>query len=397
MRDRWAGLEAGVDAGKFAALLRRAHEASLRSGRTSKLVRGVIADSWDRCKEAGVDAGSPGAPRLLDEGDASDRWSEHPLSRATEVLRTALGDLLYDARHIVVVSDADGCILWSDGHPDVLRASERIRFTPGHAWSEKAAGTNAVGTALAADHALQVFSAEHYREEVHPWQCSAAPVHDPETGETLGAIDVTGSFRTAHPHTLAMVQLAAHLVEQQLRREMLERDNRILGLFAEHTARFGGPAAAISPGGRVLASTPVAWTGGRVEVPTDGIVAQPLGEGLLLVPESTEARARRGPAMRLSMKRRGRVRIELEGGAVRTLSARHSEIVGLLAEHPDGLDSHELAELVYGEPGHEVSLRAEMHRLRESLGSVLATRPYRLHEVDLAGIGVEQGTPSGQE
>jgi hypothetical protein len=384
MRDRWAGLEAGVDARKWAGLLRRAHEASLRSGRPSKLVRHVIADSWDRCKEAGVDAGSPGAPRVLDEQDASERWREHPLSRATEVLQTVLGDLLYDARHIVVVSDENGCILWSDGHPDVLRASERIRFTPGHAWSEEAAGTNAVGTALAADHALQVFSAEHYREEVHPWQCSAAPVHDPETGATLGAIDVTGTYRTAHPHTLAMVQLAAGLVEQQLRREMLERDNRILGLFAEHAARFGGPAAASSPSGRVLASTPASWTGGHVSVPVDGIVAEPLGEGLLLVPEAPKSRARRSPAIRLSLKTPGRVRIELVGGGDRTLSGRHSEIVGLLADHPDGLDSHELAELVYGEPGHEVSLRAEMHRLREILGDALATRPYRLGDVEFA-------------
>jgi transcriptional regulator of acetoin/glycerol metabolism len=384
LRDRWAGLEAGVDARKWATLLRRAHESSLRSGRTSKLVRNVIADSWDRSKQAGVDAGSPGAPRLLDAQDTGERWREHPLSRATEVLRTVLGDLLYDARHIVVVSDADGTILWSDGHPDVLRASESIRFTPGHAWSEEAAGTNAVGTALAADHALQVFSAEHYREEVHPWQCSAAPVHDPETGATLGAIDVTGSYRIAHPHTLAMVQLAARLVEQQLRREMLERDNRILGLFADHAAAYGGPAAAISPSGRVLASTPTAWAAGRVEMPSDGIVAEPLGEGLLLVPESPAARARRAPAMRLSMQRPGRVRIELAGGAVRLLSARHSEIVELLAEHPDGLDSHELARLLYGEPGHEVSLRAELHRLREILGGALATRPYRLRDVELA-------------
>jgi transcriptional regulator of acetoin/glycerol metabolism len=386
MRDRWAGLEAGVDARKWAHLLRRAHEASLRSGRTPRIVRNVIADSWARCKEAGVDAGRPGAPRMFDAQDADERWREHPLSRAAEVLQSVLGDLLYDARHIVVVSDADGCILWSDGHPDVLRASEGIRFSPGHAWSEAAAGTNAVGTALAADHALQVFSAEHYREEVHPWQCSASPVHDPDTGETLGAIDVTGSYKTAHPHTLAMVQLATQLVEQQLRREMLERDNRILGLFADHAARHGGPAAAISTSGRVLASTPSAWTSGRVEVPTDGMLAEPLGEGLLLLPESPEHRAQRAPSMRLALLGRDRARLEMDGGT-RLLSTRHSEIVALLARHPDGLGSHELAELLYGEPGHEVSLRAELHRLREILGSSLATRPYRLLDVEVDAVG----------
>lgn len=160
---------------------------------------------------------------------------------------------------------------------------------PGHAWSEAAAGTNAVGTALAADHAVQVFSAEHYRSEVHGWQCSGAPVHDPDTGQTLGVIDVTGSYQTAHPHNLALVQLAARLVEEQLRREMLERDNRILSRFAEHTARHGGPGAALSPAGRVLAGTPAAWTSGRVQVPQFGGEAT-LADGVRRRPRSARVR-----------------------------------------------------------------------------------------------------------
>jgi transcriptional regulator of acetoin/glycerol metabolism len=139
----------------------------------------------------------------------------------TDVLHDVLGNLLFDARHIAVVSDADGCLLWSDGHPSVLRASEQIGFTPGHRWSERAAGTNAIGTALAADYAVQVFSAEHYRAEIHGWQCSGAPIHDPETGELLGAIDVSGRWDTASPHTLTLVQMAARLVQERLRAQML--------------------------------------------------------------------------------------------------------------------------------------------------------------------------------
>ena len=34
-------------------------------------------------------------------------------------------------------------------------------------------------------------------------------MHDPETGATLGAIDVTGGYQTAHPHNLALVQSPA--------------------------------------------------------------------------------------------------------------------------------------------------------------------------------------------
>ncbi|HET9102060.1 MAG TPA: GAF domain-containing protein [Solirubrobacteraceae bacterium] len=395
MRDSQVGLQAGVDAHKWARVLRRAHDAAFHSGRVPSIVRGVIADSWERCTETGVDPADPGAPLVLEQAEARERWGEHPLSRTTAVLRDVLGGLLYDARHIVVVSDADGCLLWADGHPDVLRAAERIRFWPGHGWSETAAGTNAVGTALAADAAVQVFSAEHYRSEVHPWQCSGAPVHDPETGETLGAIDVTGRYETAHPYNLTLVRVAARMVEQQLRAEMLERDARILRLFADHTARHGGPAAALSRSGRVLAATPETWTVGRLAIAQDADAVQladgssasvrPLGEGSLILPD------RRPPPRtgRVHLTLLGQDRVELRSaGARRRLTARHGELVALLVLHPEGLDARALAELLYREPGHEITVRAELHRLRALLGGALAARPYRLIDVasDLAEV-----------
>jgi transcriptional regulator of acetoin/glycerol metabolism len=404
MRNSWVGLQAGVDARKWARLLSRAHETALRRGHVTPIVREVIADSWERCSETGVDPGEPGAPLVLEQPEARDRWREHPLSRTTEILRHVLGDLLYEAQHIVVVSDADGCILWADGHPDVLRAAERIRFWPGHAWSETAAGTNAVGTSLAADHAVQVFSAEHYRSEVHSWQCSGAPVHDPETGATLGAIDVTGKYETAHPHNLVLVQLAGRLVEEQLRSEMLERDTRILGLFAEHTARYGGPAAALSQSGRVLAATPNAWTSGRIEWDDHvtevelqdgtGAVVHPLGEGALILPVRSSPPRARAATKRVILLGHDRATLSTATTTHR-LSARHGEITTLLIMHPDGLDSHQLAEMLYGEPGHEIALRAELHRLRVILGESLVTRPYRLTGVDADLTEVEDGLAAG--
>ncbi len=404
MRDTWVGLQAGVDARKWAGLLRRAHDAALHGGHVPAIVRGVIADSWERCSEDGVDPDEPGAPLVIDPDDAGERWRDHPLSATTGILRSVLGDLLYEARHIVVVADGDGCLLWADGHPDVLRASERIRFSPGHAWSERAAGTNAVGTALAADHAVQVFSAEHYRSEVHGWQCSGAPVHDPETGGVLGAIDVTGRYDTASPHTLALVELAARLVQEHLRCAMLERDARILGLFAEHTAQFGGPAAALSPSGRVLAATPHAWTSGRIEVPPGGSEVElgggaaevhPLGEGALVLPTRPARSRPRTTPSRLDLLGKDRATLRTPT-AIHRLTIRHSEIVALLALHPDGLDSRTLSEMLYGEPGHEIAVRAECHRLRDILGSALATRPYRLLGIDADLVAVRERLAAGQ-
>ena len=62
-----------------------------------------------------------------------------------------------------------------------------MNFAVGALWSEGGAGTNAIGTALAADHAVQVFAAEHFNEVVQAWTCAAAPVHDPDTGDACSA------------------------------------------------------------------------------------------------------------------------------------------------------------------------------------------------------------------
>jgi hypothetical protein len=52
--------------------------------------------------------------------------------------------------------------------------------------------------------------------------------------------------------------------------------------------------------------------------------------------------------------------------------------VRLLAAHPEGLTSRELARKLYGPAGKRVTVRAEMSRLRRVLGPILARNPYRL-------------------
>ncbi|MFJ1970200.1 GAF domain-containing protein [Streptomyces sp. NPDC087903] len=68
------------------------------------------------------------------------------------------------------------------------------------------------------------------------------------------------------------------------------------------------------------------------------------------------------------------------GGRGIRLSRRHSEILVLLARHPEGLTGDELLCALYeDESVTPVTLRVEMARLRGVLGpGVLASRPYRL-------------------
>lgn len=187
-------------------------------------VRPVIGRSWQRSLAAGVDPDHGLAPVRLGSDEVDRRWRDHPLAIAVPILKGLLSDV-GDSEHVALVCDADGSLLWIDGRPAMLEAGREVHLERGSVWSERAAGTNAMGTALAERHPVQVFSAEHYAETVHRWTCSAAPVRDPLSGKVLGVLDLTGELGTAHPHSLAVVTMAAGMVERELALRA-ERDGR---------------------------------------------------------------------------------------------------------------------------------------------------------------------------
>lgn len=212
----WTALPATGDRRHRALRLARAHDAVLAGAAPGPEVRGVIADSWRRCTAAGIDPQRGLAPLALETDEATDRWARSPLAAAEPVLRDLLADVRSEGEQVLLVCDADGTLLWIDGDQRMLDQATGVHLMRGARWSEADAGTNAMGTALALDHSLQVFSAEHFATPVHGWTCSAAPLHDPHTGRLLGVLDLSGPLQTAHPHSLALVGAAARMVEAVL-------------------------------------------------------------------------------------------------------------------------------------------------------------------------------------
>ncbi len=96
-------------------------------------------------------------------------------------LRNSLAAIAQDAQFVMVVTDAEGVLLWREGSPRVLRGADKLGFAEGADWSERTVGTNAIGTALVEGGPVQLFSAEHYAPSHHGWTCTACPVHDPRT------------------------------------------------------------------------------------------------------------------------------------------------------------------------------------------------------------------------
>jgi hypothetical protein len=361
-----------------------------------QLVRDAIADSWRRSSAAGVaPTGNRFAPVVAGEEETHDLWEDHPLGRAYPLIRDCLAATADEGGYLIVVSDADGVLLCIEGSAAIrMRAAEVMNFAEGTLWSEGGAGTNAIGTALAVDHAVQVFGPEHYHEPVQRWVCSAAPIHDPDTGSLLGIIDLTGDFSTVHPASLADATATAAAVEGSLMLELRERDARMLARYGDIVARSPATIALVAPSGRPITRLPDTWGakdrlaippgGGELVLPSGAhAVAEPVSSALnVFVVQAVDRRpgpAQPGtrPMVKLSLLGRGRATLDVDGRH-EELRPRLAEILVLLCANPDGMSAEALTAGLYGDSGHASSVRVEVSRLRKLLGPWIDTERYRL-------------------
>src|SRR3954465_5358727 len=292
-------------------------------------VREPIVDSWRRSAEAGIDpTGHELAPVVADEDEAKVLWEEHPLARMGALIHTCLAPISGEADHLIVVTDGNGMLLSVEGSARLrMRAAETMNFTEGTLWREPGAGTNAIGTAIAADHAVQVFGPEHFNEVVQRWTCSAAPIHDPDSGAVIGVIDLTGDFSTVQPHSLSVATATAQAVETSLRLDMQEHDLRLRARYGDQVAVAPDSRALVTPNGRPITEVPASWGargrlaippgGGRLTLPSGEIaIAESVGpaeEAFLVRAADRRARPAARPLVRLQLLGRERALIEVNG------------------------------------------------------------------------------------
>ena len=181
--------------------------------------------------------------------------------------------------YLVVVTDADGVVLWRDGAARVRRHADTLGFAEGALWTEEAVGTNAIGTAIAEAAPVQLFSAEHFEAAQHPWYCTAAPVHDPADGSLLGVVDVSGPALTLHPTIRALVTTSVQLAEARLWRHHEEHLEQLRRTAAPLLTASEGPLLVVDDHGWVAAQQGVSGRD-RIAVPQ---------------PDRTRCRAGSGP------------------------------------------------------------------------------------------------------
>ena len=312
---------------EYARTLRAAHEATI-SGHPDPHLSPSLIKSWQRSLALGI---NPDQHRPLHRHEVSEARSlsaGHRLATVMPALSQLLADETVTGRHLLIVTDHEGEVLWRVGSKQALRLADSLEFVEGADWSESGVGTNAISEALVTGAPAQLFSAEHLVRTHHDWACTASPIRDPLSGEIVGVLDVSGPFESVTPDSLRLVRCGVRLAEELLR------------------------SAAVPNGD-----------------------ARPPGH-----PTRRDQRARRdgGAQSQLVLRLLGDApSAALDGGSRRPLTLRRAEIMALLASRDQGWSADELAYEIHGDTGTGAAIRTEMHRIRHILGDVLQANPYR--------------------
>jgi sigma-54 dependent transcriptional regulator, acetoin dehydrogenase operon transcriptional activator AcoR len=214
-------------------------------------VRPVVAISWHRCREQyRVDPHLTEAPVAVAE---LDHTPEHDVVFAELGFRAAsVAHEVSSLGGVVTVTDATGRILaeWGD-HATLARATD-ANLAPWFCWSECAAGTNGMGTALEAHGPVLIRGAEHWCHAFHNWVCAGIAVRDVVTREPIAVLNIS-CWRSQLP-AAAGGWLANAVTKTQCTLKSRARNSgaELVAAYTQARARSSAALAAVDTAGMVV-------------------------------------------------------------------------------------------------------------------------------------------------
>jgi hypothetical protein len=214
-------------------------------------VRPVVAISWHRCREQyRVDPHLTGAPIAVAE---IDHTPEH------DVVFTELGYCAASVAHevgnrggVVTVTDATGRILAEWGDQATLARATDANLAPWFCWSESAAGTNGMGTALEAHGPVLIRGAEHWCQAFHNWVCAGIAVRDVVTRDPIAVLNISCWRRELPGPSGSWLANAVTKTQCLLRRRARDSGAELVASYTQARAHSSAALAAVDTAGKVL-------------------------------------------------------------------------------------------------------------------------------------------------
>ncbi len=259
-------------------------EAFLSDGHSPpRTIPSAVMRSWKRARALGVDPeGLHHSDQVDEPGALLERKGrlERVLREAEPLLRDMSAQLA-EHHFILALADTDGVVLRLSEGGNFQGVAQRTRLVEGAHWSERARGTNAIGTVLAEGAPVIVAGAAHYTRVNHGLVCYASPIRD-GFGEIVAVLDATSMLSQADDFVHLAVRSTTLAIEQTLRLQTYPQAGatslRVIDQILEHCPspavlverpgliRMANSAARALPGAEMLFNQPasvalgVDWT-----------------------------------------------------------------------------------------------------------------------------------------
>lgn len=214
-------------------------------------VRPLVAISWHRCREQyRIDPHLTEAPVAVAE---LDHTPEHDVVFAELGFRAAsVAHEVGNAGGVVTVTDATGRILAEWGDHATLAKAREANLAPWFCWSEYAAGTNGMGTALEAHGPVLIRGAEHWCQAFHNWVCAGIAVRDVVTREPIAVLNIS-CWRSQLPADAGgWLANAATMTQRTLKRHARDSGAELVTAHTQARAHSSAALAAVDTAGKVV-------------------------------------------------------------------------------------------------------------------------------------------------
>lgn len=115
---------------EYARTLRKAHEATI-SGNPDPFLSPGIIKSWQRSLALGIDPDQHRPVHRHDVSEARSLSAGHRLASVMPALSQLLADESAAGRHLLIVTDRQGEVLWRVGSRQALRLADSLEFVEG--------------------------------------------------------------------------------------------------------------------------------------------------------------------------------------------------------------------------------------------------------------------------
>lgn len=214
-------------------IIKKAWEEFVETGEIPKArPRSVIVDGWRACRQQGINPNIQRAPEVLESSELDVKLNCEDLGKAGKAVLDRIAPNTHNTKHVIVLADAKGQILYSVGHEQIQSDLETINFMPGGNWSIDQVGPNGVGTPIALDRPELIYGSEHYCQAWQPWVCYGSPIHD-NSGRVIGCIDITGPSNDLSLQTMSLAISLSHSVESGLNMISLQKREYLRSVFQQ--------------------------------------------------------------------------------------------------------------------------------------------------------------------